>query len=437
MNLTPLIVGLGMAAGQIAFSQGPPAASQNAPLRLTLEDAITRARAVSPQILSANIATLLAREDTVQAKAGLLPSVAGISQYVYTQPNGPDSITYVSNDGHHIYNNQINVHGDLYNPSKLADYRKTQLAEAVAKAKAEIAARGLVAVVVQNYYGMVSAARRVENARQSLKEAADFLDITQKQERGGEAAHSDTVKAQIQSAQRQRDTEEAQLGLDKARLGFAVLLFPDFRQDFTVVDDLDTARPLPPFSEVQGLAGKNNPDIRAAQATVQQQNYEVKSARAARLPAIGFDYFYGMNSTEFAWHTSEGLRNVGSSAQVELTIPLWTWGAAKSRVKQAELRLEQSKNDLSLTQRQLLADLNSFYREADLAALQVASLRRSMELSAESLKLTLLRYQAGEVTVLEVVDAQSTVAQARNAYDDGMTRFRLALANLQTLTGAF
>jgi outer membrane protein TolC len=48
-----------------------------------------------------------------------------------------------------------------------------------------------------------------------------------------------------------------------------------------------------------------------------------------------------------------------------------------------------------------------------------------------------LRYQAGEATILEVVDAQNTVNQARNAYDDGLVRYRLGLANLQTLTGTF
>ena len=99
--------------------------------------------------------------------------------------------------------------------------------------------------------------------------------------------------------------------------------------------------------------------------------------------------------------------------------------------------LDKIENDLSLTYRQLLANLNSFYLEAVAANSQIASLRHSLDLSAESLKLTLLRYQAGEVSVLEVVDAQTTLVEARNAYDDGMVRYRVALANLQTLTGAF
>jgi outer membrane protein TolC len=99
--------------------------------------------------------------------------------------------------------------------------------------------------------------------------------------------------------------------------------------------------------------------------------------------------------------------------------------------------VDQARLDLSMAQRQLLANLDTFYMEAQAASAQLDSLRRSVDLAAESLRLTLLRYQAGEVTVLEVVDAQTTLAQARNAYDDGLVRYRVGLAQLQTLTGVF
>src|SRR5215472_227361 len=98
---------------------------------------------------------------------------------------------------------------------------------------------------------MAGAQRKIANARRALGEVRQFLDITQKQERGGEAAHSDVVKASIQVVQRERDVQDAQLALDKARIGFAVFLFPDFRQDFTVVDDLDQIKELKPFSATE------------------------------------------------------------------------------------------------------------------------------------------------------------------------------------------
>jgi outer membrane protein TolC len=92
---------------------------------------------------------------------------------------------------------------------------------------------------------------------------------------------------------------------------------------------------------------------------------------------------------------------------------------------------------LSFTQRQLLGNIRNFYAEAQTARSELESLARSAELAAESLHLTTLRYQAGEATVLEVVDAQNTSTMAQNAYDDGEVRFRLAVAHLQTLTGNF
>ena len=406
-------------------------------LKITLPEALARAKANATQLLSANIATQLAREDTVQAKAALLPGVNALSQYLYTQPNGASSGVFVANNGPHVYSNQIALHGDIYAPGKLADYRKTKLGEEVARIRVDITTRGITATVVQNYYNMVMAGRRVANARQSETEAERFLEITRKQERGGEVAHSDAVKAEIQFVQRQRDTQESLLALDKARLGFSILLFPNFRQDFAVVDDMESEKALPPFDEIQAMAGKYSPDIRAAQITLDQQQYEIKSARAAMLPAISFDFFYGMNSNDFALHTREGFLNIGSVAQVQAIIPLWNWGATKSRIKQAELRRQLAQNDLTLSQRQLLSNLNSFYLEAEAARLQIATLSKSVQLAGESLRLTVLRYQAGEVSVLEVVDAQTTVLQARNANDDGMVRYRVALANLQTVAGEF
>jgi outer membrane protein TolC len=429
------IAGIALALCRCACAQTP---SDNAdPLRFTLQDAMERAQKYSQQTLTANIAALLAREDTVQAKAALLPTANGISQFIYTQPNGTASGVFVPNDGPRIYNDQATVHADLFAPVKRADYHRAMAAEAAARAKADLAARGLIATVMQDYYAMAVALRKVHNADRSMADAASFLDITEKQEKGGEVAHSDTVKARLQVNDRKRDQQEAQLAFDKARIGFAVLLFPDYQSNFTVVDDLDTLAALPDYSQIQALAARNSPDIRAAQAAVLEQDYEIRSARAEMLPAVSMDYFFGISANQFAIHNPEGQNLLGSVVQAQLTIPLWTWGAARSRVKQAEYKLQQARNDLTYTQRNLLAGLDAFYREAALARSQLASLLDSVELSRQSLDLTLLRYQAGEVSVLEVVDAQNSARDARNALDDGLVRYRMAIGNLQTLTGAF
>jgi outer membrane protein TolC len=423
-------------ATQVAalLGQTPPGGP---PLTLTLDDALARARNVAQQYQSAVIAAELAHEDRVQAKAALLPTASWLNQFLYTQGNGTGSGVFIANNGVHEYMNEAQVHSDIFAPAKRADYQRAIAAEAAARAKADIAARGLAATVVQNYYTLLAAQRKYANAQQSLKEAREFADITRKLEAGGEAAHSDAVKAEIQLAQRERDQQDAQLAIERTRIGFGILLFTDYTRQFSVADNLAAAPALPARAQVQELAGRNNPDIRAAQATVTQQQYELKSARAAYFPVLSLDYFYGIDANQYAIWDQEHQRNLGSVAQATLTIPIWNWGATRSKVRQSDLRLQQARLDLSLAQRQLLANLDAFYLEAQSASAQIDSLRRSADLSAESLRLTLLRYEAGEVTVLEVVDAQSTLAQARNAYDDGLVRYRVGLAALQTLTGVF
>ncbi len=408
-----------------------------APVALTFQSALDRSRQFSQQWLSAGYAGQLAHEDAIQARAAMLPALSSVNQFIYTQPNGTPSGVFVANDGPHVYSNQAAVHGEIYSPVLRADYRRALAAEAVARARTEVALRGMVAVVAQNYYGMLAAQRKLDNARQSVKEAEQFVDITQKQEQGGEAAHSDVVKAQLQLEQRRIDLSNAELDLQKARIAVGVMLFSDYAQPFSLNDDLETVTPMPSLSEIQARAGQDNPEIRAGQALIEQQGHEISASRAALYPTLSFDYFYGINANTFAVHNPEGQNQLGSSAQVQLTIPLWDWGANRSRVRQAELRLQQARTELNFAERQLRSNVSAYYAEASAAASLIQALRRSVDLAAESLRLTVLRYQAGEVTALEVADAQSTLAQARNAYADGLVRYRLAVANVQTLTGIF
>jgi outer membrane protein TolC len=415
----------------------PPTTPQGPSITLNLQQAMQRAAIYSQQVYTAQYAARLAREDVVQAKAALLPQVSANAAYIYTQPNGMDTGVFVGNNGVHEYITQSSIHADVFNPVKLAARRRLMAAEAVAQAKADLAVRGLFVTVTQNYYGTVAAQRKIANAQASLAEAQQFLDITQKMEAGGEAAHVDTVKAQIQVQQRQRDLQDAQVNYEKARILFAVLLFPDYGQAYTLVDDLEAHPALPPYPEIQSMVARNSPDMRAAQSTVTQQSHAVTEARAGYLPVFSFDYFFGLDANQFAIHNEFGQNNLGSAWQMQMTVPVWTWGSLRSKVRQAQIQLQQSKQDLSFTRRNLLAELESFYVEAQTAAAQLASLRSTAALSVENLRLTRLRYTAGESIAQEVVDAQTQLVTARNAYDDGVVRYRMAIANLETFTGAF
>lgn len=426
-------------------------ASAQAPLTIKLDDALARAKQYGGQVQSANLALLQAKEDSAQVRAGRLPSVSAFNQFIYTEGNGTPSGVFVANDGVHVYNEQAVVHEEILSYIRHGEMNRALAAEAIAKAKVEVAARGVNLTVIQDYFAIVSAQRKFANTQRSVQEAEHFLDITQKQEHGGEVAHADVIKAQIDLQQRQRDLKEVQLAIDKAKIALGVLIFQNLRMDFTVVDDLQQQVALPPISEAHSQATSSSPDLKAAAATVVETGHEIEVARYQYLPSFALDFFYGIDANQFAIHTDgptqatgrstlpnfevNGRQNLGYVAQATLNIPVWNWGATKSKIKQAELKRDQAQLDQTLAQRALEGNLAAAYAEAQGALAQIESLRGSVDLATESLRLTLLRYQAGEATALEVVDAQNTVTQSRNAYDDGLARYRVAVANLQTLTG--
>src|SRR5260370_15266384 len=174
----------------------------------------------------------------------------------------------------------------------ISGFRRASAASALAKARAEIASRGLVVTVVQSYYAVAAAQLKLEAAKKNGEEGERFLKLTQDLEKGGEVAHSDVIKAELQMQERRRQLQEAQLGLLNARLDFAVLIFPDFSDNFELAEHLHASVPLPPFAEVQQRAARDNPHLRAALAAVQQPGHEVTGARDRYLPSLSLDYWY-------------------------------------------------------------------------------------------------------------------------------------------------
>jgi outer membrane protein TolC len=411
-----------------------------------LKDALDLAQKNDPQFLAALSDAAVALEDVRQARASRYPTLSDRTEYLGTQGNGKTaSGRYVTNDGVHVYREWAVVHQDFNAGLFLGTgIDRAAAAGALARAKAEVARRGLAPTVTKAYYSLLIAQRKYSTAQQSLDQAQRALAISQDLEKGGEVAHSDVVKSQLQLNTQQQALRESMLAMESARLDLSVLLYRDFNENFSVVDDLDLAPALPPIADVQTMAERENPTIRVAMETLRGADMDISLARQAYLPTLAVDLDEGIEANAFALHSKVAafpeigsVPNLGYFVTLSLNIPVWDWGQRRSKVRQAQLKQEQANVELSAAQRQAVRNLRGFYGEAQTARDQLDLVRSAVDLASESLRLTVLRYQAGEATILELVDAQTALTQARNAYDDGILRYRVALSNLQTLTGAF
>jgi outer membrane protein len=432
------------AAGATLELAEPPAPT-GPPLMLSLADALARARQNSPVFQAAVTAVKLAKEGRVQARAAMLPSFDYVMQYLNTQGNGISPVgRFVTNDGIHVYRAWLVSRQSM--PASFffaAETKNARYREALAEANQEIARRGLAQTVVHAYYALVVAERDYATAEQGLASARRFLDISEALERGGEVAHADVIRFQLAVDQQQRALEDAQLAMSTGRLNLAVLLFPTFNENFTVVDDLNTPSPLPSFRETAEMARSQNPEIRAAMAAYNESRENVAVARAAFFPSLGIDVDYGIEANALALHSINTTKpgvvqpNLGYFVTYSLDLPLFDWGARWSKLRGAKDERELAHLNLSFAQRQLLSQLYAFYNEAQVAWKQLGTLGHSVQLAERNLQLVTMQYQAGETSVLQVLDAETSLNAGRDAYAAGQARYRDALATLQTLTGSF
>jgi outer membrane protein TolC len=443
MSAWLLICALQVAPPLVLVGPEPPAA---APAVITLQDALERAKQNDVTFQTAIADAAVAAGDRAQAKASMLPTISASTQYLGNSatpnnvlPNG----RFVSLDGTKMYRAWGIAHEDLSANVLLGTtLHRAQAAEVAAQQKLEVARRGLALTVTRSYYALVTAQRKYATAQQAAQQAQRFLTTSREQQQLGQVARADTIKAELAFQQQQQAFRDALIAMDNARLALAVLLFPDLTESFSVVDDLATVPPLPTFTDVRTMAVRNNPDIAAADATLRAAGHDVSIARNAFYPALSIEGIYGIEANEFALHSIVldkpdigEIPTLGWFLTLNLTIPVWDWGGMRSKLHQAEAKQTQAKVALSQTQRQLIANLYSMYNESQAAKTAVDELQHVSDLAAESLRLTSLRYEAGESTALEVVDAQNVLVQSRNAYDDAQVRYRVALAELQTLTG--
>ena len=425
---------------------GPSVAQQaqpNGAVVISLSDAIHRAQQNEPSFASALAAEKSAAIDRYLAKAALLPSVVAHNQMLYTQPNGQmnrnlqvgaqASPIFIANNAVHEYVSQASIN-ETVGLKQFADAQVAAANAARLSAELEVARRGLVSTVVSLYYSISALETKQHLLEQAFREAQTFTDLTQKREEAREVAHADMVKAQLQQQQRQRDLSDGTLAADKARLELAVLLFADPRTPYST-EAVASPKALPTREEVDRLAATKNPEIRSALAEVRANNAEVASARAAYLPDLALNFNYGIDAPQFAKRGPDDVRNLGYSISGTLDIPVWDWFSTQKRVKQSEIRRDAAKVSLTAAQRRLIASLEEGYREASAARDQMDLLDQSVRTAEESLRLTKLRYSAGEGTVLEVVDAQTAYLSAETAQVDGGVRYQAALAGLQILTG--
>ena len=425
-------------------SPSPQLPSSNQPnldvVPLTLDQALRLANAQASTYQSAKLNERISAEDVRQAQAAFLPKVGAPLSYIYTSPalglppGEPRAPSFVASDGISQYQALVNVAGDFDIAGKLrATLAKNRALLAAARAGTEVARRALAQAVIEAYYGLSLATAQLQAAEGNLAAAEEFERITSLLLSGGEVAPVDLTRAQLQTIARRDELEKARVTEQVAAGSVRILIGYDFSRQIRTTD---LALAVPSDSEHRQFKADDisrRPEFTELDQQLRAARQEIKIARADRLPSLSYSINGGFDTDSLK---GPRLReHSGVSAAVSLTIPIFDWGATRSRERQARLRVEVAENETALAKRGFTQEFYVAQAQAESAAARIRLARDGVTKAQDNLSASIARYRAGEAQIIEVTDAQTTLVAQRAALYQAIFDYQVALARLKLATG--
>jgi outer membrane protein TolC len=291
----------------------------------------------------------------------------------------------------------------------------------------------LAQAVTEAYYGLALADAQLRAAEQNLAAAEEFEHITSLLLTGGEVAAVDLTRAQLQTLTRRDELAKARANEAVAAGSLRALVGYDFSRPIATTD-LTLA--LPVASEYQQLKADDvsrRPEFTQLEQQLRAARQDIRIARADRLPSLGYSVNGGFDTDSLKGPRLK--EHTGVSAAISFSIPIFDWGASRSREQQARLRVDIAENERTLALRGFTQQFYAARAQADNAAARINLAREGVTKAQDNLAASIARYRAGEAPIVEVTDAQTTLVEQRSALYQAIFDYQTALARLRQATG--
>lgn len=427
-----------------SIAPAPSSATQSAGAQstaiLTRETAVQLALTQASVFQQAQLNEQVAAEEVRQAQTAFLPKLASPTSFIYNSPiiggamGLPRTPSFIAANAVSEYQTLIGVSGELDVAGRLrSTLRRNRLLLASAHAGTEAARRALAEAASEAYYTLALANARQKSVDLSLRAAEDFEKITSLLVDAGEAAQVDLSRARLLTSARRDEMEQARVGVSAAADSLRVFLGPDFGSPVAVTD---LALSLPEPGEVDRFTVdlmSQRPELAQFDAERRAADLDATLARAERRPQLSYSLAGGFDTDSFK---SDPLHShSGATATMSLTIPIFDWGASRSRERQARLRARILDSSRAQALRGFAQQFYTARAQALSAAERIGLARAALPDAERNLELSVSRYREGEAQIIEVTDAQNTLAAQRMAIYQAIFDYQTAITRLRQATG--
>lgn len=419
----------------IAKAQQP-----QAPL-LTLKDAVEIALNNNYNIkLSKNNSTISSNNVTL-GNAGILPQLNGNfadnnSRQTTKQTRNDGTVNNIRNAKNSNNSYGVNLNWTIFDGfAMFANYDQLKQLDKLGALRLQDTIQSTVANVIDTYYNLISQNEQIKALRGAIAISRTQLRIANDKFGVGRASRLEVLNAQVNL-----NTDTGNLVIQNqqfrsAKIQLNQLLIRDLQTDFSVADTIVVDEKLA-LADVINNAQLQNPAILSAQINQRLAEISLKQVRAARYPQVGVTsgYTFTNSKTPAGFTLSQNVH--GFAYGLTATINIFDGFNQNRREKNAKIQIDNANISAKQTKLNVEAQINNLF-VAYLSGLDLIKLEEAnVNLNKRNLEITLDKYKLGNITPLEVREAQRNYLDAQSKFFAAQYQSKQAEVMLKQITNS-
>jgi outer membrane protein len=307
--------------------------------------------------------------------------------------------------------------------------RQQQLAVDINDEKYRAQRQSTISNTKQAYYAVLQTECSLEVEQASVKQYEELDRVVLQYISQHVALKSESLEVKAKLAQEQYKVVQLEDTLQTQKEQLNNLLGRDISTPFRT-------EPIPAESPEEvdlKLAQQNalsqRPEIRQAELTVRQAEYDRGMAKAQYIPDVGLAVHY------ISLFNVRILPTNIASAGVELNWEPWDWGRRRDDLNQKKVALNQAEYQLRETQSKVLLDVDNCFRKLGESRMLLTVAQAGRQASTEKLREVNDMFQQKTVLLRDVLQQQAAVANAVSQYQQALLAFWSAKAEFERSLG--
>ena len=420
------------------------AGAEETPVRLTLGDAIERARQSSARLAQLRSLETAANAGVRVARAGRLPLIDVGATYTRNSdvpeltivapgagtrtlfPNIPDNMRARAGLSLPLYTG-----GRVGSAIRAAESQRTAAENDLTGGEAD-----LVLEVSTAYWSLVTARASARVLSEAVASFEGHLGDARNRQEQGMAARNELLSVQVERDRAELSRLQSASAAAVANANLLRLL--DLPAMARVEPSEPLAAPATPALETETLVAtalERRPELMAVRARVRAAEAAVRVARAASLPQAGLTagYDYARPNTRVLPLVAEWKGTWSVSASVAWTV--FDGRRSSAAAAEAEARAQALRDQLKDLEGRLRLEVTTRALELGTAQAAVVVAERTLEAAKENLRVSQDRYREGVIASSELLDAETALLRAGLDQTAAVTQVQVARASLARAAG--